>query len=199
LKMSKLISKYNRLNRLRIKKLNLVLLLYITNDNFKKIKRYIKNEVRNLKHSHILPVLKKVNSILRGIAAYYSFGLNTHRLDYLNHYVDRLFWRALVDKFRYKGIRRSKWVAHQFFICKDKDSPYGLKWHLHAPLVKEGAWTYKRNVKSVWCVHVLKLYNILPITKMMLSKKLRNQNYYMVKEEIELLGRVGYEINTETS
>lgn len=89
--MTKLISKHKRLNRLQTKKYPYVLLLYITDSNFKKIKSNLKSEIRKLKHSNPIPVIKKTNSILRGIAAYYSFGINSARLDYLNHYVDRIF------------------------------------------------------------------------------------------------------------
>lgn len=63
--------------------------------------------------------------MLRGIADYYGFAAMSHRLDYLQHFVDKVFWRTLVEKFRYKGIRRSGWVARTFFVTKM--SPLGLK------------------------------------------------------------------------
>ena len=45
----------------------------------------------------------------------------------------------LVEKFRYRGIRRTRWVAKSFFITKN--SPLGLKWHLHSPLPSTNSLT----------------------------------------------------------
>lgn len=84
-----------------------VLLNYITDDNYRSIKLRIKQKIKSVKHRNLFPVLKDVNSILRGVSGYYSFGNNSARLHYLAHYTDRAFWRVLVEKFRFRGVRRT--------------------------------------------------------------------------------------------
>lgn len=95
-----------------------LLINYITDRNFSKIKTELKAVVKKLKHLPLDPVVFEINAVLRGVALFYSFGNNSARLDYLRHYVDRLFWRTLVEKYRYKGVRRPRWVAKTFFLTK---------------------------------------------------------------------------------
>lgn len=83
------------------------LLLYITNTNFTSIKKKLKKEIKKLKHKHFFVVLQKINCMLRNISGYYGFVSMRHRLSYLHHFVDKVFWRTLVEKFRHKGVRRS--------------------------------------------------------------------------------------------
>jgi hypothetical protein len=80
-----------RYQRLKNRRNQSGLFLYISDNNYKNIKIKIKNLIRSIKHKPLLPVLKEVNSILRGIANYFSFACNSKRLNYLNHYVDRRF------------------------------------------------------------------------------------------------------------
>lgn len=83
------------------------LLLYITNTHFTFIKKKLKKEIKKLKHKHLFIVLRKINCMLRIISGYYGFASMRHRLSYLHHFVDKVFWRTLVEKFRHKGVRRS--------------------------------------------------------------------------------------------
>lgn len=83
------------------------LLLYITNTHFTYIKKKLKKEIKKLKHKHLFVVLQKINYMLRNISGYYGFVPMRYRLSYLYHFVDKVFWRTLVEKFRYKGVRRS--------------------------------------------------------------------------------------------
>lgn len=91
LRYTKLVSRGERFIRGINKKYPSVLLLYITNSNFTFIKKRLKKEIKKLKHKHLFFVLQKVNSILRGIGGYYGFAAMGHRLDYLQHFVDRVF------------------------------------------------------------------------------------------------------------
>jgi len=106
-KPTKLISTSERQNKIKNKKYSSACLLYISNFSYKKIKSRLKIIIKSLQRRHLLVVIKEVNAVLREVAGYYSFANNGSRLDYLTHYVDRIFWRRLVEKFRYKGIRRT--------------------------------------------------------------------------------------------
>lgn len=68
-----------------------VLLNYISDLNFKKIKSSLKETIRKLKSEHLLPILKQVNSKLKTYAAYYNFADNSRRMSYLKYYIDRCF------------------------------------------------------------------------------------------------------------
>lgn len=83
------------------------LLLYITNVHFTCIKKMLKKEIKKLKHKHFFVVLQKVNYMLKNISGYYGFVSMRYRLSYLHHFVNKVFWRTLVEKFRHKGVRRS--------------------------------------------------------------------------------------------
>lgn len=176
---TKLVNRGERFLRGVNKKYTSVLLLYITNSNFTSIKKRLKKEIKKLKHEHLFPLLQKVNSMLRGIAGYYGFAAMGHRLDYLQHFVDRVFWRTLVEKFRYKGIRRSGWVARTFFVTTI--SPLGLKWHLHFPIPDTNSLK-KRNVNVLWCVNVSMFFRLQPISINLLSKKLKANSFYLCKK-----------------
>lgn len=173
---STLISRGERYQRLKNKINQCGLLLYISNYNYKNIKVKIKKLIKSIKHKPLLPVLKEVNTILRGIASYFSFACNSKRLDYLAHFIDRCFWRVLVEKFRFRGIRRTRWVAKTFFI--NNDSPLKKKWHLYCPTNKQPAFK-KRGIYKIWSVCIATYYRMLPITKMALPKELQQLNYYL--------------------
>lgn len=159
-----------------------VLLLYITDSIFTFIKKKLKKEIKRLKHRRLYSVLQKVNSVLTNIADYYGFATMGHRLRYLRHFVDKIFWKTLVEKFRYKGTRRSGWVARTFFVTTI--SPSGLKWHLHATIPCTDSLK-KANDNVLWCVNVDTFLKLEPININLLSKKLRANSFYMCKEEFD--------------
>jgi len=69
----------------------LVLITYISDREFKKIKKFLKAEIKKIKYYSLYIILRKINSILIGISRYYSFTGNRSRLEYLKHYVDKVF------------------------------------------------------------------------------------------------------------
>ena len=177
-----------------------VLLYYITDDNYRSIKFKIKQKIRSVKHGNIFPVLKAVNHILRGVSDYYSFGNNSARLDYLSHYVDRAFWRVIVEKFRFRGVRRPRWVARTFFITSA--SPLGRKWHLHSPCAARKCVCCKSTpipssdslskrtlarhqpVQALWCVNVASFMRMQPLSLMILPKCYRTSSFYLNRTAI---------------
>ena len=90
-KPTKLISTSERQNKVKNQKYPTTTLMYISNSNYKKIKQKLKFIIKTLKNRHLFVVIKEVNAVLREVASYYSFATNGSRLDYLTHYVDRLF------------------------------------------------------------------------------------------------------------
>lgn len=86
-----MIGKGQRLTRGKQRVNQGVVMNYITDSNFLSTKKKLKLLIKSTKHRNLFPVLKQTNSILRGIANYYSFGNNAQRLDYLKHLVDRYF------------------------------------------------------------------------------------------------------------
>ena len=185
---SQLVGKGQRLTRGQgvAKQPQSALLNYITDSNYQSIKSKIKQKIQSAKHRNILAVLKDVNSILRGISGYYSFGNNSARLDYLKYFVDRNFWRVLVEKFRFKGIRRPRWVARRFFRPSSTKSSLGSKWHLHSPIPASNSLR-KRNMKALWCVNVASFMRIQPLSVMILPKHLRKSSFYLNRAAIDEL------------
>lgn len=181
LRNTKLVNREERFIKWVSKKYRSVLLLYITNFNFTSIKKKLKKEIKKLKRKHLFSVLQKVNSTLRGITGYYGFSTMGYRLDYLQHFVDRAFWRILVEKFRYKGIRRSGWVARTFFVTSI--SPLGLKWHLHFTIPSTNTFK-KRNMNVLWCKNISTFFRLQPMSLNLLSKKLRANSFYLYKKNL---------------
>ena len=91
IRYTSLISRAERYQRLKNKKNQGGLLIYISDYNYKNIKVKIKNLIKSIKHKPLLPVLQEVNMILRGFASYFAFACNMKRLDYLQHFIDRCF------------------------------------------------------------------------------------------------------------
>lgn len=156
------------------------LLLYITNAHFTYVKKKLKKEIKKLKHKHLFGVLRKINYVLRNISGYYSFVTMRYRLSYLHHFVDKVFWRTLVEKFRHKGVRRPSWVARTFFVTTA--SPLGLKWHLHSSSFDVNG-SNKKSQNILWCVNVLKLFKLQPMSVNMLPQKLRTNSFYLCRKK----------------
>lgn len=88
---SKIVGRRSRLVRGKKRVNQATVLNYITDANYKKIKQRLRDVISTLKQRNLFPVLQQVNTIIRGVSNYYSFGNNKHRLDYLRYYIDRTF------------------------------------------------------------------------------------------------------------
>lgn len=132
------------------------LLTYVSDATFRNMKKNLKETIKQVKHEQVLPVLNQVNAKMRGYAGYYKFGDNAKRMSYLRHYVDRCFWRALVEKYRYKGLRRPRWVATKFFITDKTPLPRTKKWHLHVEMKRKEGRTHGRDKQKKRRVPVMR-------------------------------------------
>lgn len=138
-------------------KYSFIVLTFITNKNFKKIKKQIKLQIKQIKYKPILYVLKKINNILKKIILYYGFIGNSYRFLYLQFFIQKKFWNVLVEKFRFNGVRRPAWVAQTFFVSTK--SPLGLKWHLHFSNLKKNL---KMDTFDIFWFMTKNYYNRLP-------------------------------------
>lgn len=190
IRYTKLVSRVNTLIRKKKKNILLsTLFLYITNEKFKKIKQKLKLIIQKLKHYDLGRVIKEVNAILRSVAGYYSFFTNLHRLNYLDHFVHKVYWRRFINKFRYKGLRQINWVAKNFFIINKKlrlKAPLKVrKWHLHAEIPNRHRQIKAVSCRYLWEVKVITYYKMQSIQIMALSSKDRKKSPYIDKNLFE--------------
>ena len=185
----KLITWANKLIRQNKKVLSSSLLLYITNENFKKIKQKLKLIIGKLKNRDLYSVMKEANTILWGVARYYSFSNNINRLNFLDYFVHKVYWRKLVEKFRFKGIRRTRWVAKIFFIVnkklKDCAPSQTRIWQLHVEIPKQVSQFNSRGHGYLWEVRTSSYYRIQPMKIMLLGLNERKVSSYIGKEIFE--------------
>lgn len=105
------------------------LFCYISNNYFFNLKYKFKLLIKKLKFNKLEIIINKVNNLIFTVIKYYNFADNFNRLNYLFFYINRLFWKVLIEKYKYQGIRRTRWIAKTFFSTTR--SPVGKKWHLH--------------------------------------------------------------------
>jgi hypothetical protein len=162
-----------------------ILFNYISNDNYAAIKDEIKETIDKLQRNNVLSILTTVNMFLLKVASYYSFANNVHRLDYLAHFVDRCFWKVLLDKYKIKGLRRPLWVARQFFITQHlpKNPLKGQKWLLHCRV--QSPHGSKRQLKTYWCVNVAGNSKMQALDTVVLPERLRQFSFYLKQREFE--------------
>jgi RNA-directed DNA polymerase len=179
-----ILSKDSRLNKIRKKWNKHFLLLYMSDKNFTKIKDKLKFTIKEALRVDLLSVMKKVNEISRGISNYYSFANNASRLSFLRSFIDRNYWKVLVQKFRFKGVRRTRAIAHKFFLTNN--SPLNYKWHLHLNIGLLSKDFKKRKGNYYWSTDVSRYFKMLPISKIGIPKKLERINYYLYQKEFEI-------------
>ena len=186
---TKLVSCVNKLTKRKQKTVYNIVFLYITNEKFKKVKQKLKSTIQELKHLDLYSIMKRTNVILRSVAGFYSFFTNVHRLNYLDHFVHKVYWRILGNKFRYKGLKQIKWVVKNFFVVNKRlkiEAPLKAhKWQLHTKIpnyssqIKTVCWRY------LWCVKVTTYYRMQLIRIMGFSLKGRNKSPYIDKKFFE--------------
>jgi 5-methylcytosine-specific restriction endonuclease McrA len=91
----------------------------------------------------------------------------------LDNYLFINLRRALVKKFRYKGLKRPKWVAHNF-IGLGKTNPNKKAWQFRCLkyINKSKKWSYV----YIWTLG--DTFSRLCITSFLINRKLRSLSYY---------------------
>lgn len=158
-------------------------LVYPSREVFNKIKQKLKFIILKLKRLTVVQVVYLLNFVLKSWVFYFGWSCSYKRLLFLTYYVYKNFKTELINKFKYRGLKRIKWVMSNFVICKTLTfknallySPDNLKWHLHAFLYLNRKQYLK---KTVFIIIPIKVFKILPITQNCLSKKCKYVPYYL--------------------
>lgn len=176
-----LLTRNDEITRLKHIKYEGTFLFYMCNKNLRRVISNCKNIIKTMSRFDVLVVINKVNEVLRGFCEYFSFSNNYNRLRFIEGLLNKYFRKKLIAKFRFRGIRRPRWISENFYIadgsCGPK-SPYKLKWHLHIPLIRNNN-NIKRFKDFIWFILPTKYYKIIPLRFMSMSRELRDMNFYL--------------------
>lgn len=166
-------------------------LVYPSKKSFQSIKNICTEVIASLKHKTLIEVLIKINFIIRGWVYYFCWSMAFSRLTFLEHFIYIKFKKALVSKFKFRGIKRVLWVVKNFLLCgafKYKNSgifsPLKARWHVHCKLpltsnnFKAGSYYY-------FLTSFTKILKSIPITYCYLPFYLRKKPYYLYKSEFQ--------------
>jgi hypothetical protein len=95
-----------------------------------------------------------------------------------------------MDKFIYRGVRRTGWVSKNFFVVNNelKDTAFSRfrEWQLHVKIPNPtGSHVKTRSLGYLWGVQVSTYYRLHPIKIMALSPKEKKASPYINKELFE--------------
>lgn len=159
-------------------------LVFPSQKTFQCVKNKCKETIALLKHMTVIEVLNKINPIIRGWVNYYRGSLAYRRLSSLNHSLYKWFKKALVEKFKRRGLRRVKWVVNNFFLCKTSNysnaivkSPDDTKWRIHYKFSPTNNNT-KHYSKSFFLISFTKLWKITSISNCNTCPSIRVKKYY---------------------
>lgn len=156
----------------------LIVYVYIAYANYFDIKYKLKSKIRGLRLKYFLPVLLEVSIFIRGISNYYNITTNKYFILYLNHFIDKCFWRCLVSKYRYNGLYRTSWVYKNFF---NKST---LSFSSRVVLIARKNLFFISKIKSDFSfVLVNQVTHIQPLYKLILPILLRKKPYYIASFE----------------
>jgi hypothetical protein len=124
---------------------------------------------------------QQINSILSGWGSYYYFSQGCRYGKRVDNYVFKYLRKILVKKFRYKGLRRPKWVAYNF-LGLDKINPNGKKWQPHTLQYVKNSSNVARHIYIWYCQDI---FSSLSITSFLLDSKMRKKNYYAFQDSFQ--------------
>lgn len=145
--------------------------------NFKKIKKQLKVIIRKILHQPFKKIYKsfqKINFALFNWGFFHYFSQSYAFGKRLDSYVFRYLKKILIKKFRYNGLFRPKWVAHNF-LGLGKINLNGKKWQPR--VLKWDANSFKL-IKHVYIFPCQNLFSRLSIALFSLSIKIQEKNYY---------------------
>lgn len=166
-------------------------LVYPSKKSFQSIKNMCTEVITSLKHKTLIEVLIKINLIIRGWVYYFCWSMAFSRLTFLEHFIYKKFKKALVSKFKFRGVKRVLWVVKNFFLCgafKYKNSgiisPLKARWHLHCKLPSTFI-NFKYGSNFCFLASFTKILKSIPITYCYLPFYLRKNPYYLYKSEFQ--------------
>ena len=182
LKYSPLLSNFKNLHSLKSGTYGYGILLKPLATKFSNIKKKLKFEIKKILHqpkNKIYVIFNKINSILLGWSQYFYFSQGCVYCKRLDNFVFKNLRKILVRKYRYHGLLRPKWVAHNF-IGLGKINPNGKKYQFRAlKFINKN----KSNYVYIW--YSSDTFTRLSITSFLLDKKIRIKNYYLNRLEFK--------------
>lgn len=184
LKRTQLRSNMKNLHSLKEAQKNFTIILRPSPGNVTDIKQRLKIAIRRILHQprkEIYNSFQEINSVLLRWGSYYYFSQGCAYGDRLDSYVFRYLKKILVKKFRYNGLLRPKWVAHNF-LGLNKVNPNGKKWqarvlkHAQSSL-KDAGYIY------IWSCHDSFLR--VSIISFLLNSEMLKSNYYAFRESFK--------------
>ena len=138
----------------------------------KKLKEVI-SKIHRVSRSQLFKIFRLINSILLGWGQYFYFSQGCIYGKTLDYYVFINLRKALVKKFRYKGLLRPKWVAYNF-IGLGKINPNKKAWQFRSLkyVSKTKKWTYE----YIWLLG--NTFSRSCITSFLVNRKIRSLSYY---------------------
>jgi hypothetical protein len=126
----------------------------------KKIKAHCKSIIISLRHLNVLNVFFVLNQYLLKVVFYFAFTCGFLKLFRLDFFILFLLKKYLIKKYRFKGVRRPKWVFHNFvFLNKNSylSQNYILNsWHPFVLLVNK-TFTILKQYKNFFLILTSKL------------------------------------------
>lgn len=180
IKKSNLMRNHTHIKRINSKIRAHFWLFYPANKHYKSIKKYIKKEIKKLTKDPLWKVLLKVNYIIQGFCNYFNYSDTFGRLNSLNFYCYKNWKKFLVKKFRFRGIRRPRWVLRQFFgLDSEVITPSKQKYQIRVKVPT-------KKFKLIWQTLPTKLDEISSLQKFNLPVKITNSSYYLKRNEFLL-------------
>ena len=182
LKYSPVLSNFKNFNSLKKGFFGFGILLKPQAIKFSNIKKKLKLEIKKILHqprNEIYKIFQKINTILLGWSNYFYFSQGCVYGKRLDNFIFKNLRKALVKKYRYNGLWRPKWVAHNF-IGLGKINPNGKKYQFRALKFinkKKSNYTY------IW--YSVDTFTRLSITSFLLNINLRKKNYYSNRIEFK--------------
>ena len=176
LRRTRLFSNLKNLNQLKTGQKGFAIIFKPRVDKILEIKKKLKQaiaKIHRVSTPQLFNIFRLINSILMEWGQYFYFSQGCIYGKMLDQYVFINLRKALVKKFRYKGLLRPKWVAHNF-IGLGKDNPNNKAWQFRS--LKYISKTKKWSYEYIWLLG--DTFSRLCITTFLINRKIRSLSYY---------------------
>jgi len=176
LRKTRLFSNLGNLGQLKAGQKGFAIILKPKSDKILEIKNKLKqaiSRIHRVSTPQLFNIFRLVNSVLLGWGQYFYFSQGCIYGKMLDQYVFINLRKALIKKFRYKGLKRPKWVAYNF-IGLGKNNPNNKAWQFRSLkyISKAKKWSYE----YIWLLG--DTFSRLSITSFLINRKIRLLSYY---------------------
>jgi len=176
LRKTNLFSKLDKINKVKSGQKGFVIILKPKSDKISEIKKKLKlaiSGIHRVSKVHICKTFRWINSLLLGWGQYFYFNQGCVYGKMLDNFVFINLRKALVKKFRYKGLLRPKWVAYNF-IGLSKNNPNKKAWQFQS--LKYITKHRKQSYEYIW--YLSDTFSRLCITSFLINRKIRSLSFY---------------------